>query len=151
MATCVFVSFVKLASKYNTQALFNCKCFSQAFKMETMAVSVILFSLLVLQVQPISEAECEYKVFLENGIHADRRLMNHVFLNKSVNHPKLCFSKCVSNCFCESFNFCGNKCELSSSTKESSAADYKTETNCKYYDMKRVDQSEVIINEDTIR
>ena len=125
--------------------------FRRHSKMETMVVSAILFSLLVLQVQSISEAECEYKVDLENGIHADRRLMNHVFLNKSVNHPMLCFSKCVSNCFCESFNFCGNKCELSSSTKESSAADYKTETNCKYYDIKRVDQSEVIINEDKIR
>ena len=144
-------TFVKLASKYNIQALFNCNCFSQTFRMETMVVSVILFSLLVLRVQSISEAECEYKVNLENGIHADRRPMNHVFFNKSFNHPMLCFSTSVSNCFCESFNFCGNKCELSSSTKESSAADYKTETNCKYYDIKRVDQFQVIINEDKIQ
>ena len=112
--------------------------------MGTMVATVILFSLVVLKVQSISEAECEYKVGLENGVHADTRLMNHVLLNETVNHPMSCFSKCVYNCLCQSFNYCGNRCELSSSTKESSVADYKNETKCTYYDLKRVDQSEVI-------
>ena len=63
--------------------------------MGTMVATVILFSLVVLKVQSISEAECEYKVGLENGVHADTRLMNHVLLNETVNHPMSCFSKCA--------------------------------------------------------
>ena len=98
-------------------------------------------------VYAMSEDECGfYKVDQKENIHPKTRLTNHNFLNATVTHSSICFNKCAENCFCESFNVYGERCKLSSTTKEDAPDDYKNETDCTYYDMGRVQRSEVSIS-----
>lgn len=96
------------------------------------------------KVYAISEDKCGfYKLKLDTNVHSGKRLVNHGILNVTVAHPVVCFNKCTENCLCESFNVCGKRCELSSSTKEKAANDQKSESECTYYDLARVSRSEV--------
>ena len=98
-------------------------------------------------VNTINKDDCDfYNVNMKTNIHRGKRLTNHNLLDATVDHPVLCFNKCAGNCFCKSFNVCGKRCELSTSTKESSPTDYKNETECAYYDMAGVPKSEVSIH-----
>lgn len=77
-----------------------------------------------------------YSAKMDQDLYPKHKLTSSVVASSSITRPLECYSKCLKNCLCVSFNVCngGEKCELNSGRKDSNISLYESSDECDYYE-----------------